>query len=74
MITERMQLSQYEKIFTDTGVVEIAKYAHIIERDGVIIQVVPHRLVVDRTQPNVTQTLPDGTVKTNAEIATEIDV
>ena len=72
-LIEKMQLLQHEKTFTEEGAIEHVKYAHVIERDGEVVQSVPHRIVIDRSQPDAEHPMPDGTVKTTAEIVAEID-
>lgn len=78
-LIEKMQLMQHEKTFTtdeagNPQTIEFVKYAHVIERDGVQIQAVPHRIVIDRTSPDTQHPMPDGTAKTTADIMGEIDV
>ena len=71
-LIEKLALIQYEKTFTPEGIVEHVKYAHVIERDGKQIQAIPHRIVIDPTIPDMNHQMPDGTVKTTAEILAEI--
>jgi len=76
-LIERMQLMQYEKAYaTDAAgnpvAVEHVKYAHVIERDGAVIQSIPHRIVIDRSNLTVSHPMPDGTVKTTADVLVDI--
>ncbi len=76
MITESMKLSKHEKSFVadeegNPVVIEHVQYNHVIERDGVVVSSIPHRIVLDRVNtPNYP--MPDGTVKTTAEVITDI--
>lgn len=72
-LSEKMILIQHETIFTDEGTIEHVKYAHVIERDGVEISRVPHRIVINRATPDAAHPMPDGTSKTTAEIIADID-
>lgn len=77
-LTKKMQLKQHEKTFA-TGengvqqVIEHVQYALIVEDNGEVIAEKPHRIVLDRSKPTAEHTMPDGTVKTTAEIVVEID-
>lgn len=74
LYTEQMRLLQHEKTFTAEGIIEHVKYAHVIERDGVEISNVPHRIVINRNTLSATHSMPDGTVKVTSEIMMEVDV
>lgn len=73
-LIETMTLMRHEKTFAADGTIEHVKYAHTIERDGEVIQSVPHRIVITRSNPDQVHPMPDGTAKTTAEVVVEIDV